>query len=554
MPPSPSTPLSPPPAGTGRLRRTLLPALLALAQAAAPFALTAPAHAQGLPGLGDGVEMGTGAERQLGDRIVRELFRDPDYLDDAVLGDYVQGIWQPLMAAARTRGELTPELQERFAWQVLIGRDASVNAFALPGGYFGLHTGLIAMTGSRDELAAVLGHELTHVTQRHIARMLAAQGRQVPMMLAAMVLGALAASRSGSSGDLGQALMVGGQAMAMQKQLNFSRDMEREADRVGFGVMTQAGFAPQGAAAMFQRLEHASRLNDNGAYPYLRSHPLTSERITEMQARFQFRAEATPGAGAAPQATATAEHAMIAARARVLGDPGVDALRAWLRAGREAKAEPAQASTAKPAAEAGALYAAAYSAAQLRDFGAARQMAERLRAAVRGDAAAARLARLLSAEIELMVRNPAAAEAALNTALDSTDAPDKSRAHLLLAAQIAQARNAPAPLTAPLRDWVALHPRDATAWRALAGLYHAAGDLLRAIRAEAEANVAILDYVGARDRFKAAQDLVRNAAGGRGAVPIDHFEASIIDTRARENEVKVREQAEELREQERAGR
>lgn len=507
--------------------------MLALSQTLAP----APALAQGLPGLGDAVDMGVGAERRLGDSIARELYRDPDYLEDPVLDDYVQGIWQPLLAAARKRGELTPELEERFAWELMIGRDRSVNAFALPGGYFGLHTGLIAITGSRDELASVLGHELSHVTQRHIARIMTSQNRQTPMLLAAMILGALAASKSGrSSGDLGQAMIMGGQAMAMQKQLDFSRDMEREADRIGYGVMTQAGFSPQGAAIMFERLQHASRLNDNGSFPYLRSHPLNSERITDMQARFQFRADAPRGS-----LPLQPEHAMMAARARILGRPGVDSLRAWVRAGEGDLA------SQSAGARAGTLYAAAYSAAQLNDFAAARAAATRLREATQAEPAAARMARLLSVEVELLGRNPQAAQALL--APPAGAEPDKSRAHLLLAAQVAQATGQPAALIPPLRDWVAVHPRDASGWRALAGLYHAANDPLRAIRAEAEANVAILDYVGARDRFKAAQDLVRNNAGGRGPVRIDHYEASIIDTRARENEVKVKEQAEELKQQ-----
>ena len=104
-----------------------------------------PARAQGgLPTLGDGSDLTSSEERRLGDRIIRELYRDPDYIDDPVIGEYVQGIWQPLMAAARARGELSPELDERFAWEVLLGRDRTVNAFALPGGYLGLHS--IALT------------------------------------------------------------------------------------------------------------------------------------------------------------------------------------------------------------------------------------------------------------------------------------------------------------------------------------------------------------------------------------------------------------------------
>ena len=212
-------------------------------------------------------------ERRLGDRIARELYRDPDYIDDPVLGEYVQGIWQSLLVAARARGDLTPELDERFAWELLLGRDRTVNAFALPGGYLGVHLGLIAIVGSRDELASVLGHELSHVTQRHISRLMSKQGQQAPWMIGAMILGVLAA---GKSADAGNALIVGGQAVAAQTQLNFSRDMEREADRIGFGVMTQAGFEAQGFVSMFDKLQQASRLNDNGAYPYLRSHPLTT--------------------------------------------------------------------------------------------------------------------------------------------------------------------------------------------------------------------------------------------------------------------------------------
>ncbi|MBB1604333.1 peptidase M48 [Variovorax sp. UMC13] len=478
------------------------------------------ARAQLLPGMGDGGEMTAAAERRLGDQIARELYRDPDFIDDPVLVDYVQSVWQPLMAAARVRGELTPELDERFAWAVLLGRDRSINAFALPGGYLGVHLGLIAVTDSRDELATVLGHELSHVTQRHIARIMAKQSRQMPLLLAAMVLGMIAAGKS-RNGDAGQAVLMGSQALAMQSQLDFSRDMEREADRVGFGVMTQAGFAPQGAASMFEKLQYASRLNDNGSYPYLRSHPLNSERIADMQARFQFRGEgsAVPAAGTVPAAAAKPElkmdHAMMAARARVLSRPGADVLRQAVDAsgGTDfARRAPAQ--------QAGLLYAGALGASELHDARTARRLADRLTALVAADPAAAHQARLLSAELYL-----AAGAAPQAAALLEPGAAPRTRADLLLAAQAAVATRQPSPLVAPLRDWVALHPRDAGAWHALSTLYGAQNDALRAVRADAEANVAVLDYAGARDRFKAAQDLARG--GG------DHYEASIIDTRAR---------------------
>ncbi|WP_093195961.1 M48 family metalloprotease [Variovorax sp. YR750] len=475
---------------------------------------------QVLPGMGDGGEMTASAERHLGDQIARELYRDTDYIDDPVIAAYVQEIWQRLLVAARARGELTPELDERFAWTILLGRDRNINAFALPGGYLGLNLGLVAAVGSRDELATVLGHELSHVTQRHISRIMTRQGKQMPLMIAGLILGMIAASKS-RNGDAGQAMIMGSQAMFAQNQLNFSRDMEREADRIGFGVMTQAGFAPQGAAAMFEKLQYASRLNDNGSYPYLRSHPLTTERISDMQGRFQFRMDA------APPLPLAMDHAMIASRARVLTRPGVDVLRLWIDAassGEFAKSTPAQ--------QAGTLYAAALSAKEMRDYKAARALVERLAARTADDPAAAKQARWLNAEIELAAGGAPKAASLL-------DVKSKERPEMLLAAEAATAMRQPAPMIPVLRDWVAANPRDATVWRALGNLYGAQNDTLRAVRADAEANVAILDYPAARDRFKAAQELVRQSR------VVDHYEASIIDTRARAVEVLVKEQAAE---------
>jgi len=499
--------------------RTLCATVLIACQVLLP--VPARAQLQALPGMGDGGEMTASAERSLGDQIARELYRDTDYIDDPVIAAYVQQIWQRLLAAARQRGELTPELDERFAWTILLGRDRNVNAFALPGGYLGLNMGLIATVGSRDELATVLGHELSHVTQRHISRIMSRQGKQMPLMLAGLILGMIAASKSRNA-DAGQAVIMGSQALFMQNQLSFSRDMEREADRVGFGVMTQAGYAPQGAAAMFEKLQYASRLNDNGSYPYLRSHPLTTERISDMQGRFQFRLDA------APPLPLAMDHAMIAARARVLTRPGVDVLRLWVDAaasGEFARSSPAQ--------QAGTLYAAALAARELRDFKAARALTERLVARTAEDPSAAKLARWLNAEIELAGGGAAKAAALL-------DLKSRERPEMLLAADAAVATRQPAPMVPVLRDWVATHPRDATAWRALANLYGAQNDTLRAVRADAEANVAILDYPAARDRFKAAQELLR-----KPGAPIDHYEASIIDTRARDVEALVKRQAEE---------
>ena len=304
-----------------------------------------------LPTLGDPAseDFGIATERQLGDAIMREIRADPDYLDDPVLLEYLRSLWLPLVAQARVRGNITADVDARLAWEPFLVRDRSVNAFALPGGYVGVHLGLMAMTASRDELASVLAHELSHITQRHIARSIANSKHQTLMSLAALVVGVLAASRAGnSSADAANAAIVGSQALAAQGQLNFSRDMEREADRVGFAVMSGAGFAPGGMAAMFEKLDQSSRLNDSGGFPYLRSHPLTSERIGEARARMgtsepsrmgtaaepartsASEPEPARGSAASPTAPASAlEHTAAQARSRVLMDARFDALRRW---------------------------------------------------------------------------------------------------------------------------------------------------------------------------------------------------------------------------------
>lgn len=472
-----------------------------------------------LPSLGGGEGMTLGAERRLGDQIARELYRDPDYLDDPVLQAYVEDIWLSLMQAARSRGELSPDQDERFAWEVVLGRDRQVNAFALPGGYMGVYLGLIAVVANRDELASVMGHELSHITQRHISRLMSKEGQQTPLMIAALILAALAASKSP---DAASALMVGGQALTLQNQLRFSRDMEREADRVGYGVMTQAGYDGQGFVTMFDKLQQASRLNDNGAYPYLRSHPLTTERIADMQARQQLK-----DAGPVPT---TLEHSLIAARARALSSSNIDQQRQWV-------AEPDAAGFAALPVnrQAGVLYTAALAARQLRDYPRARQWAARLQDKVRGNPEAQRLQTWLLCEIDLAAGRP---EAAARLPL-STQGP---RPALFLAVQGRLAQGVRAEVEAAaetLQTWVTLRPHDASAWQMMATAWRAVGKPLRALRAEAEAQVAHFDYSAAMDRFKAAQDLVRRG-GEAGA---DHVEASIIDTRAREVGLLLREQS-----------
>ncbi|MCU0926970.1 MAG: M48 family metalloprotease [Hydrogenophaga sp.] len=476
--------------------------------------------------------MSIAAERRLGDSIARDIYRDPDYLDDPVLGDYLQAVWQPLLGAARTRGDVPPELADRLAWELMVSRDKRVNAFALPGGYLGVNLGLLAVTDKPEELASVLAHELSHVSQRHIARMISRQDQQAPWILGAMILGMLAAR---ANADVANAAVAGSQAVAAQTQLNFSRDMEREADRVGFGVLTSAGFDGMGFVTMFDKLQQAARHNDDGSFPYLRSHPLSSERIADMRARLPVDSgprvgplndspQTQPRARSGTPVT-TALHGLVSARARVMADSSPDRWRAWLQQGQAEGAKPAE------------LYMAALSAHRLGQRDLALALAQKLQSRASADTRWV----LDALQMELLLAPGAlngAQTAQLKTLRDAA-LPSPQRALVLLGGQAALATGAPALAAARLQEWVIGQPRDALAWHLLAQAQLATGHRLRAVRSEAEARVAQRDYAGAVDRFKAAQGL---PAADRVQDPM---ELAIVDVRLRATEALLRDSARE---------
>ena len=558
----PATPKS---AGLSRPRRAVGPGLLALSLLLGhlpPVAAQAGADRSSLsslPSLGDGQGMTLSAERRMGDRIARGIYRDPDYLDDPVLVDYLQSLWQPLLGAARDRGDVAPELSERLAWELMISRDRRVNAFALPGGYLGVHLGLVAVTERPEELASVLAHELSHVSQRHIARMVTRDERMTPWMVGAMILAALAA---GSNSQAAGAAIAGGTAAAAQSQLNFSRDMEREADRVGYGVLTGAGFDGYGFVTMFDRLQQASRHNDDGSFPYLRSHPLTGERIADMRARLP-QGPVAPSAAASsalaavgggpsggalrldlPKAGAQGAggsvlaapssavlHSLMASRARVLAENGPDRMRAWLTHGQAAGATP------------GERYAAALSAHRLGQREPALELAQRLRTAVPPTARPTVDALLLELLLAPVAGSTAGApqpagQASLLAELRDQALNGTTRASAIYGAQAAIVTGQPERAATRLQAWVALQPRDAMAWQTLSRAHAVQGQTLRAIRADAEAHAAQLDYSGAAERLRAAQGLP-------AAQRTDGMELAIVDARRREVEALLRESTRE---------
>ncbi|NJS35539.1 MAG: M48 family metalloprotease [Brachymonas sp.] len=508
-----------------------------------------------LPQLGDDEAISILEEKKLGARIAREIYRDPDYIDDPVISAYVQRIWQPLLTAAKRRGDISAE-QKQLPWEIMIGKDRSINAFALPGGYFGVHLGLIAAVNTRDELASVLAHELAHVSQRHIARRISKQNAQAPWVLGALILGALAASKNPQAAS---AVVTGSQAVSVQNQLNFSRDMEREADRIGFSILQEAGMDVRGFTGMFDRLQAANRINDNGSFPYLRSHPLTTERLGDMQSRLQLL-PASP----APTLGQQAEHALIATRARLLADSSQDALRTELTQAAAALRNPLtqDASNSQRIRLAAQLYGGAFAALKVSDSANALRYAHAAREALNlkgfttlaGIEYAQNAIELIVVEIALNLSQAAGQanveplHSAAQTALRrlAQGSPPTSlrgeRGSLLAWAQLAQTGILPdsagqrTQAMDALQTHLALQPRDALAWQALAALHEVQGQTLRSLRAQAEARVALLDYGAALDRLKAAQDWARSNNA-------NHIDASIIDTRVRAMQALVREQA-----------
>ena len=255
-------------------------ALTLIAVTALVFVTAAGADDIQIPDMGSPADaiLNKSAEAQIGRAIMRNIRLSGQVVEDPQITEYINEIGSRIAAQ-------TNDGDHEFTFFVV--DDPRINAFALPGGYIGVHTGLIDASRSEDELAGVLAHEIAHVTQRHIARSIHANSRQ-SILSTALMLGALILAATGGSGDALQAGMAVAQGTAAQQQINFTRSNEHEADRIGIGALAEAGFDPHGMASFFEVMSRQQLSAPDTRMPeFLRTHPVSSDRIAEARARAQ---------------------------------------------------------------------------------------------------------------------------------------------------------------------------------------------------------------------------------------------------------------------------
>jgi predicted Zn-dependent protease len=246
---------------------TLLAAVLAL-----------PAQAAELPDFGSPADaaISKSREAQIGRGVMLQLRNAGVVIDDPFLTEYVSNLGSQL-ATHVNNGE--------FDFNFFVVKDDSINAFALPGGYIGVNSGLILASDTESELAGVLAHEISHVTQRHIARAAYDNQRNSIVSMAAMLAALVLGAATDMSGDAMQGVMMGSQALAAQRQINFTRSNEHEADRVGIELLSGAGFDPNGMSAFFEKLGRRYGASSQYMPAILQTHPVTSERVAEARDR-----------------------------------------------------------------------------------------------------------------------------------------------------------------------------------------------------------------------------------------------------------------------------
>src|SRR3989338_2181726 len=233
------------------------------------------AVSEGLPDLGDVSQtvLTPLQERQIGQQSMMQIRSSKQFLDDAEINDYLNRLGSRLVEKSTEPG---------LGFEFFSLNDYSINAFAMPGGFIGVNSGLLLTVQSESELAAVLSHEIAHVTQHHLARIIAGQQSDGLASMAALAIAILAARNNPQAAE---AAIVSMQARTMQKQLDYTRTHEQEADRIGLDILQKSNFSIHAMPEFLNRLQRATQLLEGHAPSYLRTHPVTGERVADIENR-----------------------------------------------------------------------------------------------------------------------------------------------------------------------------------------------------------------------------------------------------------------------------
>ena len=460
------------------------------------------AGAQGLPDLGDisSATLSEQQERTIGNRIMREVRIDPAYVDDPEIADYVSGLGNRLMAGA--------DVPRREVDYFVVQED-TVNAFALVGGHIGVHSGLFTLTQNESELAGVVAHEIAHILQKHQARAIAGQSRASWASLAALAIAILASRGSGSqSGQVTEAAAATAGALQVQTMLDYTREHEREADRVGLTLLERAGFDTRGMQGFFERMLRSNRLNEyKGAPSYLRTHPLTTERIADIQDRIEHPASGRPGVLSSSRLVPDSfEYRLVRAKLRASAGSPSEALNA-------ARALLADKTVVRPRED---VYNLALALRRSRDFGAAWETLEPIRKAESHPAFERLAAQILT--------DQGKAEEALAVYRAASKAHPQSRALLHGYYDLLLQRGRPREVLAELDEKLRTPSEDSRLYELQARAYEATGRPISQHRAQAEA-------LFRRGNLGAAVQQLETAVKMKGS---DFYELSSAESRLRE--------------------
>ncbi len=231
-----------------------------------------------LPDMGSPADalLSRNLESQIGRQIFNSLVAAGTVMTDPELQEYIEDVGMRLVGNSKS-------IDQRFHFFVV--NDSVINAFALPGGYIGVHSGLLLASQTESQLAGVLAHEISHVTQRHISRAVLANQRASTLSMAAMLGAILVGVATGADAGMIQGAVGAAQSFSIEQQIKFTRSNEYEADRVGIGVLASAGFDPQGMPEFFETLGRRTGSLANQAPEFLLTHPVSSDRVAESRAR-----------------------------------------------------------------------------------------------------------------------------------------------------------------------------------------------------------------------------------------------------------------------------